>query len=110
MISKCARLFSRCWIFVLPSYLLAAAVLDPGEVSNADYLKFVLTARHPALEYWSHGRIASGKENDPVVLVTYYDAAAYCRWVGRRLPTFDEWRSTCGAGKLKKRGDLWEWT
>jgi hypothetical protein len=26
------------------------------------------------------------------------------------LPTVDEWQSTCEGGKLKKRGDIWEWT
>jgi formylglycine-generating enzyme required for sulfatase activity len=35
---------------------------------------------------------------------------AYCRFNGRRLPTVDEWKSTCEAGKLNKRGDIWEWT
>ena len=54
--------------------------------------------------------IPRDKENDPVVLVNFHDAAAYCRLVGRRLPTVDEWKSTCEGGKLKKRGDIWEWT
>jgi len=44
------------------------------------------------------------------VLVYFHDVNAYCRFVGRRLPTVDEWKSTCEGGKLKKRGDIWEWT
>jgi Sulfatase-modifying factor enzyme 1 len=110
MRSRLARKFSRCGMLFLPLYFVAAAVLDPGEVSNADYLKFVLAARHPAPEYWSRGRFPAGKETDPVVLVSFNDAAAYCRWASRRLPRVDEWKSTCEAGKLKKRGDIWEWT
>ena len=44
------------------------------------------------------------------MLVNFHDVSGYCRFVGRRLPTVDEWKSTCEAGKLKKRGDIWEWT
>ena len=54
--------------------------------------------------------IPKGAENDPIVLVNFHEAAAYCRFVGRRLPSVDEWQSTCALGTLKKRGDIWEWT
>ncbi|MFQ5850278.1 MAG: SUMF1/EgtB/PvdO family nonheme iron enzyme [Candidatus Binatia bacterium] len=43
--------------------------------------------------------------------MTWYDAVAYCKWAGgRRLPTVDEWKSVCQAGRLEKEGDIWEWT
>ena len=107
--AKTSSLFGHCWVFFLPMYFLAAAALDPSEVTNGEYLKFVVATRHAAPEYWVNGRFALGKEIDPVVLVNFYEAVAYCRFVGRRLPTVDEWHSTCEAGKLKKRGDIWEW-
>ncbi len=90
--------------------MLAAAGLDTSEVTNGEYLKFVLATRHLPPEHWVDGRFPSGQENDPVVLVSFDDAATYCRFVGRRLPTVEEWRSTCEAGKLNKLGDIWEWT
>jgi len=104
--SKTSSVFCLCRSLFLPMFFLAAAALDPSEVINGEYLKFVLATRHTAPEYWVNGRFAAGKETDPVVLVNFYDAAAYCRFVGRRLPTVDEWQSTCEAGKLIKRGDI----
>lgn len=100
----------HCWALLLPVYFLAAATMDPSEVTNGEYLKFVVATHHAPPESWLHSHFPAGQENDPVVLVNFHDVNAYCRWVGKRLPTVDEWKSTCEAGKLKKRGDIWEWT
>ena len=105
-----SRALGQCWSFFLPLYFLAAAALDHSEVTNGEYLKFILATRHAVPEYWVNGRFPAGKDNEPVVLVNFHDVNAYCRFAGRRLPTVDEWKSTCEAGKLKKRGDIWEWT
>ena len=105
-----SRRLGHVWAVLLPFYFLATVALDPTEVTNREYLQFVLATGHPAPEYWLNGRFAAGKENEPVVLVSWHDAVSYCRWVGRRLPTVDEWTSSCEAGKLKKRGNVWEWT
>ena len=54
-------------------------------------LDFVDRTGHPGPRYWHHGRYEPELADHPVVGVSWYEAAAYARWVGKRLAADAEW-------------------
>jgi formylglycine-generating enzyme required for sulfatase activity len=60
-------------------------------VTNAQYELFVKANSYAVPLHWKNGKISAGKENYPVVNVSWKDAQAFCAWAGVRLPTEAEW-------------------
>ena len=122
---------------------LEAFAIAPRLVSNRDYLTFVeqggytnaahwLSAgwdwcssqgmTHPA--YWQRSEAGNWQEFTlhgmspldlyaPVLHLSYFEADAYARWAGARLPTEAEWEHavrSVGQHEQQWFGSAWQWT
>ncbi|HSG05452.1 MAG TPA: SUMF1/EgtB/PvdO family nonheme iron enzyme, partial [Nitrospiria bacterium] len=85
----------------LHSVYLESFWMDKFEVTNAQYQAFVDGTGQRTPVHWKEKRppghpgspftYPPEKGNHPVVYVDWFDATAYCRWAGRRLPSEEEW-------------------
>jgi ergothioneine biosynthesis protein EgtB len=141
-------------------FRLAGFRLADRLVSNAEYLEFMRDGGYSEPAFWLSDGWAWRQEADatqplywlqrdggwfeytlyglqaldprlPVCHVNYYEADAYARWCGKRLPAEQEWESVCrqlniapvhaptnlhpcaiddSDGMLEMFGSLWQWT
>ncbi|HLB94845.1 MAG TPA: SUMF1/EgtB/PvdO family nonheme iron enzyme [Nitrospiria bacterium] len=65
--------------------------LDKHEVTNAQYKTFVDAKGLRPPKHWNGNTFPPGKADHPVIYVDWFEANGYCHWVGKRLPTEEEW-------------------
>ncbi len=105
---------------------LAGFWIDRHEVTNREFASFVAAGGYEDVSYWRDaldegrlrwervqrefrdrtgrpgpagwelGRSPDGAEDLPVAGINWYEAAAYCRFLGKDLPTLYHWRRAAG--------------
>ena len=84
---------------------LKAYRIDKYLVTNAQYARFIAATGHRPPSDWKNGKLQQGVLLYPVTLVNWYDASAYAKWAGKRLPSEAEWEKAARGAD----GRRWPW-
>ncbi|MCV0391917.1 MAG: ergothioneine biosynthesis protein EgtB [Nitrosopumilus sp.] len=112
--------------------------IDIFPITNKEYLKFIEDGGYETYKYWLsdgwekvesnnwkapmywekidgdwHVRDFLGirkiNPNEPVCHVSYYEADAFCKWAGKRLPTEAEWEKAACWNEEKQEKTIYPW-
>jgi len=103
---------------------LPAFAIARRPVTNATWLGFAEGGGYVRREWWSaegwawkeeydithHAGVVAGPPEAPVCHVAWFEADAFARSCGARLPTEYEWEKASTSAQLDVVGHVWEWT
>lgn len=112
--------------------------IDTTPVTNADYQRFIADGGYEEQRWWTtagwdavraeklsaplfwrreggqwlrrhFGTVEAVPPNEPVLHVSWYEADAYARWAGRRLPSEEEWEKAARHDPASGRSMRYPW-
>jgi gamma-glutamyl hercynylcysteine S-oxide synthase len=103
---------------------LKAFAIARRPVSGAGWMRFSEDGGYERREWWSEqgwawrqehdvayeGRLAAADPDAPACHLSWFEAEAFARAAGARLPSEAEWERAALAGALADVGQVWEWT
>ncbi|MCW3011048.1 MAG: egtB [Solirubrobacterales bacterium] len=103
---------------------LPAFQISTRPVTTATWLSFAEGGGYVRREWWSdegwawkeeydithHPSVAEAPPRAPVCHVSWFEADAFARSRGARLPTEHEWEKASASEQLDVTGHVWEWT
>ncbi len=84
---------------------LKSFYIDRYEVTNRRYKIFVDDVGSVAPADWTGNEFPEGKGDFPTVNVTWYDAANFCQWAGKKLPSEKQWEKAARG----EAGNIYPW-
>jgi iron(II)-dependent oxidoreductase len=103
---------------------LSAFAIARHPVSNASWLSFSEGGGYERREWWSdegwawkeeydithHPGVATGNGQAPACHISWFEADAFARAHGARLPSEAEWERAATSNQLARTRRVWEWT
>ncbi|WKZ14131.1 MAG: formylglycine-generating enzyme family protein [Candidatus Jettenia caeni] len=109
---------------------LSAYLIDKYPVTNAQYKKFIESGGYTQKLFWSDAGwqfisqtnpldsgdldtiLQGGQQDCPVVNISWYEAEAFAKWAGKRMPTEAEWEKAARGmdGRIYPWGNVFDKT